>query len=60
MKINIDLHILKKILMIQDKLLTEMVNADKHWNTIMQLQGEVRALLEFIQGEIVAAEKNDK
>ena len=51
MKINLDLHILKKIIMLQKKKDEAVVLANKHWTIMRECDAEIKALTEFIEGE---------
>ncbi len=61
MKINIDLHILKKIISLQRRIDKEVTLADKHWKGVLASYNELKALTEFIEGEAINPEaKNDE
>jgi hypothetical protein len=51
MKINIDIHILKKIIQLQRKKDEAVVKANKAWTIMRDCDAEIKALTEFIEGE---------
>lgn len=57
MRINIDLHILKKIIALQRKKDEAIIKADNEWTIMRECDAEIKALTEFIEGECEGNEK---
>lgn len=51
MRINIDLHILKKIIALQRKKDEAVIKANNAWTIMRECDAEIKALTEFIEGE---------
>ena len=57
MKLNIDLHILKEIITLQAQKEKAVKKANEYWTIMRECDSKMKALIEFIEGEV---DKNDK